>query len=74
MATNDFLPFAVGGSANVLPQSSYAALTSVLQNGFSSGLAKSVQLNKVWRRSSIMSSCWRSSSSIGPAPMLPMMV
>ncbi|MBB3004349.1 hypothetical protein FHX57_006731 [Paraburkholderia tropica] len=54
MATNDFLPFAVGSSANVLSQSAYAALTSVLQNGFQSGIAQSVQLNKVWRQSSIM--------------------
>jgi hypothetical protein len=50
----DFLPFAVGGSANVLSQSAYAALTSLLQNGFQSGIAPSVQLNKVWRQSSIM--------------------
>jgi hypothetical protein len=50
----DFLPFANGGSANVLSQSAYAALTSLLQNGFSSGIAQSSQLNKVWRQSSIM--------------------
>jgi hypothetical protein len=53
--SNDFLPFAVGSSANVLSQSAYAALTSILQNGFQSGIAQSVQLNKVWRQSSIMS-------------------
>lgn len=52
--SNDFLPFAVGSSANVLSQSAYAALTSILQNGFQSGIAQSVQLNKVWRQSSIM--------------------
>lgn len=51
---NDFLPFAVGGSANVLTQAQYAALTSLLQNGFQSGIANSQQLNKVWRQSSIM--------------------
>jgi hypothetical protein len=51
---NDFLPFAVGSSANVLSQSAYAALTSLLQNGFQSGIANSQQLNKVWRQSSIM--------------------
>lgn len=55
MASNDFLPFAVGGSANVITQSAYAALTSVTQNGFSAGIAQSNQLNKVWRQSSIMS-------------------
>ena len=55
MATEvDFLPFAVGGGANVLTQAQYVALTTLLQNGFQSGLAQSVQLNKVWRQSSIM--------------------
>lgn len=50
----DFLPFANGGGANVLTQSAYAALTSILANGFSAGTAQSAQLNKVWRQSSIM--------------------
>jgi hypothetical protein len=55
MATeNDFLPFAVGADANVLSQSAYAGLTSILQSGFQSGIANSQQLNKVWRQSSIM--------------------
>jgi hypothetical protein len=54
MATNDFQPFAYGGSANVVSQSAYLALASTLQNGFSSGVATSAQLNKVWRQSSIM--------------------
>ncbi|SAL25579.1 hypothetical protein [Caballeronia telluris] len=53
MATNDFLPFAVGGSANVLSQSAYAAL-SAITNGYSSGVAQSAALNKTWRQSSIM--------------------
>jgi hypothetical protein len=52
----DFLPFANGVGANVLNQAAYAALTSLLANGFSAGTAQSVQLNKVWRQSSIMSS------------------
>lgn len=51
---NDFLPFAVGAGANVEPQASYAAMTSLLKNGFQSGIANSQQLNKVWRQSSIM--------------------
>ncbi|PRY03798.1 hypothetical protein [Paraburkholderia sp. BL25I1N1] len=54
MATNDFLPFANGGAANVLPQSAYAALTSLLSGGFQSGVAQSIQVNKVLRQSSIM--------------------
>lgn len=52
--SNDFLPFAVGGSANVTPQATYAANTTLTQNGFVAGIAKSPDLNKVWRQSSIM--------------------
>lgn len=52
---NDFLPFAYGGAANVETQAAYVADTSTLQNGFSSGVAQSGKLNKVWRQSSIMS-------------------
>lgn len=54
MANNNFLPFAGGAGANVLSQSAYAALTTLLSNGFSSGTAQSAQLNKVWRQSSII--------------------
>lgn len=54
MATNDFLPFAVGGSANVLSQAAYAALAA-LANGYQSGVANSAQINKTFRQSSIMS-------------------
>ncbi|USE78824.1 hypothetical protein NDR89_19490 [Cupriavidus gilardii] len=53
MATNDFLPFATGSGANVLSQAEWAALTQRL-SGFQSGVAKSDQLNKAWRQSSIM--------------------
>lgn len=55
MATNDFLPIATGGSANVLTQAQYAALTSILANGFQTGTINSSQVNKVWRQASIMS-------------------
>lgn len=51
---NDFLTFAGGAGANVLTQAQYAALSSILANGFQSGVANSAQLNKVWRQSSIM--------------------
>lgn len=51
---NDFIPFAVGGSANVTAQPTYAANTTLTQNGFQAGIAKSPDLNKVWRQSSIM--------------------
>jgi hypothetical protein len=53
MATNDFLPFATGGSANVVSQSVYAALAA-LTNGYQSGVANSAQINKTFRQSSIM--------------------
>jgi hypothetical protein len=55
VATNDFLPFATGAGANVLDQGDYAALAARLA-GFSSGVAKSIELNKVWRQSSFIAS------------------
>jgi len=39
--------------ANVLSQADYAALTARL-SGFQSGVAKSVELNKVWRQASVI--------------------
>ena len=52
---NDFLPFAAASGANVLTQSAYVALAStIVANGFGSGIAPSIQLNKVWRQSSII--------------------
>lgn len=55
MATNEFLPFANIGGANVMTQNDYEALTA-RSTGFTAGVAQSVQLNKVWRQSSLMSS------------------
>ena len=52
--SNDFLPFAAASGANVISQSTYAALAA-LGPGFTAGIANSNQLNKVWRQSSIMS-------------------
>lgn len=54
MATNDFLTFGAAAGANVMTQADYADLAARL-NGFSSGTAKSAQLNKAWRQSSIIS-------------------
>ena len=51
---NDFLPFAAGLGANVLTQAQYAALPSLIANGFTAGVTPSIQVNKVWRQSSIM--------------------
>lgn len=50
---NDFLVFSGASGANVVAQSEYAAQTWQ-QAGFSSGIAQSAQMNKVWRQSSIM--------------------
>ena len=55
MATNDFVPFAASGGANVETQAAYIADSTILANGFSSGIASSLKLNKVWRQSSIIS-------------------
>jgi len=55
MATNDFQPFASGGTANVVSQATYLSLLAgSLANGFQSGTAASNQVNKVWRQASIM--------------------
>lgn len=50
MPTNDFLPFATGGSANVISQAAYLALAARAA-GFTTGTALSDELNKVWRQS-----------------------
>ena len=54
MPTNDFLPFATDVAANLISQSAYAALPA-RGAGFSSGLAKSAEANKVWRQANTMS-------------------
>lgn len=51
--SNDFLPFSVGGNANVLTQTAYAA-RSELTNGVQSGQASSSLYNKHARQASIM--------------------
>lgn len=56
-ATNDFLPFATAGGANVIDQPTYAG-SAVVGPGFASGLADSRYLNKVWRQSSFVASCF----------------
>lgn len=53
--TNEFLPFAIGGGANVIAQSTYAG-SSAVATGFQSGLADSRYLNKAWRQSSVVAS------------------
>lgn len=53
MASTDILPFGTGDGANVMSQAAYAAL-SARTAGFSTGVAQSQQLNKVWRQSSFV--------------------
>lgn len=52
MPTIEYLTFGTGGNANVISQNSYVA-GAWRTNGFSSGIASSNQLNKVWRQSSV---------------------
>lgn len=54
MPTNDFLPFAIGVSANVDTQAAYAARTAIIANGQSSGVVPSVLLNKINRQPSVI--------------------
>lgn len=50
MATNDFLPFANSGGANVVSQSTYAGNTTLLANGVQTGIASSAYYNKTARQ------------------------
>jgi hypothetical protein len=52
--TNQFLPFAIGGSANTLTPTAYAALATVVANGFQPGVASSQQANTVWRQATFV--------------------
>lgn len=51
--TNEFLPFGIGTGANVLDQADYDGLPA-RDAGFSSGIARSIELNKVWRQASVI--------------------
>lgn len=55
MAKNEFLPFGTAANANVIPNADYLALPA-RSSGFSSGVAKSEQLNTVWRQASVIAS------------------
>ncbi|MEZ2410567.1 hypothetical protein AB6806_27600 [Bosea sp. RCC_152_1] len=53
MPTNDFLPFASAGGANVLSQADYLVLAARLA-GFVDGVAMPEEANKAWRQSAAM--------------------
>lgn len=55
MVKNEFLPFGTAANANVLPNADYQVLPA-RSAGFSSGVAKSEELNTVWRQGSTMAS------------------
>lgn len=55
MAKNEFLPFGTAANANVLSNSAYQALPARTA-GFSSGVAKSEELNSAWRQASVIAS------------------
>ncbi|MDU5232376.1 gp53-like domain-containing protein [Actinomyces sp.] len=55
MATNEFKPFSIAGGANIISQAEYEALAA-LSTGFSSGVAKASEINKVLRQASFIAS------------------
>lgn len=55
MAKNEFLPFGTLANANVLSNDEYQVLPARI-SGFSSGVAKSEELNSVWRQASVIAS------------------
>jgi microcystin-dependent protein len=50
MPSSQYQAFATGGSANALTPVAYAALTTLIANGFQTGIAKSEQVNTVLRQ------------------------
>ncbi|WP_334468719.1 phage tail protein [Arsenophonus sp. PmNCSU2021_1] len=53
MAKNEILPFGIADGANVLPAGEYQKFTA-RNNGFSAGVARSQELNTVWRQASMI--------------------
>lgn len=54
MSSNQFQPFAIGSGANALTPTAYAALTTLISQGFQSGVANSSQFNTVLRQASFV--------------------
>lgn len=53
--TNDYQLYAGSSGANVITQAQYLALTSIIDNGMSSGIVPSNQMNKILRQLSMAS-------------------
>jgi hypothetical protein len=60
--TVDFLPFAIGGSANVESQAAWVS-DAVVTNGFQSGITLSIQVNKAIRQASVVAATWANLAS-----------
>lgn len=54
MSINNFKPFATGVGANVVTQAAFEADATVLSQGFVTGTANALKLNKVWRQASFI--------------------
>lgn len=53
---NQFLPLAIGSGANVLTPAAYAALSTLIQHGYQSGVAQSIQVNTTLRQATFVAS------------------
>ncbi|HBM2856658.1 TPA: hypothetical protein LU100_004472 [Enterobacter cloacae] len=53
MAKNEFKPFSIAGGANVISQADYEVLAA-LSTGFTAGVAKASEINKVLRQASFV--------------------
>lgn len=51
--SSQYLPFAAGTGANTLTPTAYAALSTLLANGFTAGVAQSQQFNTLFRQASV---------------------
>ncbi|QEL21720.1 hypothetical protein FQV39_03350 [Bosea sp. F3-2] len=57
MLTNDFLPFAAAGGANVLAQADWLALAARL-SGYTAGVVNSAQINKGLRQTAAVAAAF----------------
>jgi hypothetical protein len=71
MAQIDFLPVATGAGANVDSQGNFVG-SGYQTTGFTAGVARSAQTNKVWRQSSFWAAAWAQvlSDALGGADVL----
>lgn len=58
MAVNQFKAFGTGVGANTLTPTAYAALTTLLANGYQTGTADSTQINTTFRQAAFIAAVW----------------